>query len=378
MRLLAEIAAHLVEYLLEHRQQRIDIGFRDDVGLLVDVEQDRLRRDRHRLAQGAGQHRFVLQLFSEEVERLHAIDLAVLQEEGQHLQKVGFARAEEARDPDAVGGAVIVVGLKELLQPLADFACDDIFVEFDTEAGLIVGLDDAVNRTIYGLEKNVAQRLGHRSNLVVQDIESTVIFVVMKPPEEVERGARRQGMGIAAGEEQHGRLVFGGALQVVQHVVRANVGVNLAHPRQENHVVWGGFDCLADFWDQVGLRVQNGLQKFADLVFSRVGLDVEDLVQNATFFQDRYRQVVKTQVQYADTRMANARHKIGPILVHGQPFLCGIGADEEWHLVSEALLGQEPLARHDLEKVFGTFLAAIGRAQNLSPALARPGKIKIS
>ena len=40
--LLAEIATHLVKDFNEHRQQSIDLALADDVGLLVDVEQDAL------------------------------------------------------------------------------------------------------------------------------------------------------------------------------------------------------------------------------------------------------------------------------------------------------------------------------------------------
>ena len=57
--LLAEVAAHLVEDLDEHRQQGIDLVFADDVGLLVDVEQDALRWDGNGLFQGRAQQLIV-------------------------------------------------------------------------------------------------------------------------------------------------------------------------------------------------------------------------------------------------------------------------------------------------------------------------------
>ena len=43
--LLAVITTHLVEDFDEHREQGVDLGLADDVGLLVDVEQDAFRGD---------------------------------------------------------------------------------------------------------------------------------------------------------------------------------------------------------------------------------------------------------------------------------------------------------------------------------------------
>ena len=57
--LLAKVAAHLIEDLDEHRQQGIDLVFADDVGLLVDVEQDALRWDGNGLFQGRAQQLIV-------------------------------------------------------------------------------------------------------------------------------------------------------------------------------------------------------------------------------------------------------------------------------------------------------------------------------
>ncbi|MNV83116.1 hypothetical protein D3C71_1768970 [compost metagenome] len=41
--LLAVITTHLIEDFDEHREQGVDLGLADDVGLLVDVEQDAFR-----------------------------------------------------------------------------------------------------------------------------------------------------------------------------------------------------------------------------------------------------------------------------------------------------------------------------------------------
>ena len=43
--LFAVVAAHFVEDFNEHGQKRIDLGFADDIGFLVDVEQNALRRN---------------------------------------------------------------------------------------------------------------------------------------------------------------------------------------------------------------------------------------------------------------------------------------------------------------------------------------------
>ncbi|MDX5278315.1 hypothetical protein ITH39_24900 [Salmonella enterica subsp. enterica serovar Weltevreden] len=47
--LLAKIAAHLVEDFHKHRKQSVDLSFADNVGLLVDIEQNAFGRDRHGL-----------------------------------------------------------------------------------------------------------------------------------------------------------------------------------------------------------------------------------------------------------------------------------------------------------------------------------------
>lgn len=110
----------------------------------------------------------------------HPIDRAVFQEVSQHLQKVRFTRPKEAGDPNPVGRRVVVVGIEEDRQTFRDFACDDIFVQFDLQARLIVGLDHAINRTINRLEEYLTHTQGHDSNLVVHNVEGAVIAVIMR------------------------------------------------------------------------------------------------------------------------------------------------------------------------------------------------------
>src|SRR6056297_3064934 len=73
-----------------------------------------------------------------------------------------------------------------------------------------------------GLAKMFLREVVIRSDLVVQNVKSTVIFVVMQQPEEIEGSPRRCGVSVAAGKEQDCWLVFGGALEVVEHIVRAD------------------------------------------------------------------------------------------------------------------------------------------------------------
>ena len=96
----------------------------------------------------------VRHLGQEEVERRAAVDHAVLQQQGQHLQQVRFARAEEAGDPDAIGALVVVVGVEKVLQALGDLVGQDVFVELGMQAGFVVGLDDAFD----GAADRVAER----------------------------------------------------------------------------------------------------------------------------------------------------------------------------------------------------------------------------
>ena len=87
--LLAEVAAHLIEDFDEHRQQGVDLALADDVGFLVDVEQNALGRDGDSLFQCcAEQLVFLRNLGQENVERGATVDDTVFQQQSQHFQKV--------------------------------------------------------------------------------------------------------------------------------------------------------------------------------------------------------------------------------------------------------------------------------------------------
>ena len=59
-----------------------------------------------------------------------------------------LARAEEPRDPDAIGGGVVQVGIGEGSQALAHLTGDHVLVEFDLQVPFVIGLDHPVDRAI--------------------------------------------------------------------------------------------------------------------------------------------------------------------------------------------------------------------------------------
>jgi hypothetical protein len=63
----------------------------------------------------------------EEVECRVPVDRTVFQQQGQHLEQVRLAGAEEAGDPDAVGTVVVVVGIQKVIQALGDLVGEDVF-----------------------------------------------------------------------------------------------------------------------------------------------------------------------------------------------------------------------------------------------------------
>ena len=156
--LLAKVAAHLVEDFDEHRQQGIDLVLADDVGLLVDVEQDTLGRDGDGLFQ-RGAQQFIVSgnLGQEDLQSIHITNAAVFQHQGQHFEQVRFAGAEEARQPHAVGTVVVVVGVQEVFQTLGDFVGQYVFAEFGEQVRFVVGLDHAFNGAADGLLKYAVQ-----------------------------------------------------------------------------------------------------------------------------------------------------------------------------------------------------------------------------
>ena len=84
--LLAVVAAHLVEDLDEHSQQRVDLCLADHIRLLVDVEEDALGRNGGRSLEITAQNFVVSTLFKKQIEHRPAIDPAVFEQKSQHLE----------------------------------------------------------------------------------------------------------------------------------------------------------------------------------------------------------------------------------------------------------------------------------------------------
>src|SRR6056297_2996888 len=103
-------------------------------------------------------------------------------------------------------------------------------------------------------------------------------------------------MRIAARKEEHRRRHLRSALEVVQDVVGPNEWVDLAHARQEDHVMRLSLDGGTDPEHNVGSRVEHTLQEVLDLGFLAVGLDFEDPLKDAAFFEDFERDVIKAEI----------------------------------------------------------------------------------
>ena len=84
--LLAVITAGFVKYFDEYRQKRIALGLADDIGFLINVEQNAFRRNGRSLFKRSGKH-FVARYFrAEQFERTRTIDRPVFEDERQHLE----------------------------------------------------------------------------------------------------------------------------------------------------------------------------------------------------------------------------------------------------------------------------------------------------
>ena len=163
--MIAAVPELLVEDLEKDPQDRVASA--DAVGLAVDVEEDNVDIGGGSALDVAGQHG-VLDLAVEELDGASDLsvsrDRAVLQEVGEDLQEVGFARSEEAGDPhpDFAGDVRVSpvvdrfqVGADELSEMNVQLLGDDVLVELLPD-GLAVGLihlDDAVDGTVYLLGK---------------------------------------------------------------------------------------------------------------------------------------------------------------------------------------------------------------------------------
>ena len=155
--LVAVVSAGLVEDLHEHPQQGIGLVFADQGGLLVDVEQQALRRDAVGLVEQRGQ------------EGVGCLGAEALQDAGkvvalhsaekvrEHLQQVRLTGTEETRNPHAIRIGVVRVRLKQLLQSLGRLIGQDVFVHLDAQMAGIVGLDHALDGPLDILGENLGE-----------------------------------------------------------------------------------------------------------------------------------------------------------------------------------------------------------------------------
>lgn len=88
MPLLTVVTAHFVEHFDEHREQGVDLPLADDIGLLIDIEQDALRGNRDRALEIAAQDLVVATLWKKKIQGRRSADFAVFQQQREHLQQV--------------------------------------------------------------------------------------------------------------------------------------------------------------------------------------------------------------------------------------------------------------------------------------------------
>ena len=108
----------------------------------------------------------------------------------------------------------------------------------------------------------------------------------MEQAEQFQRRSCRQRVRVFSRKKHDGRAVFRCALQIVEHVVRPQVGVNLAYARQEDHVVRGFFNAPRNLWNEVRLRVQYALQQLFELRLFRFGFNLKNLLEYSPIFED--------------------------------------------------------------------------------------------
>ena len=105
--------------------------------------------------------RIIRKLLAETFYRTLPLHFPVLQEIGQHLQKVGFTTAEEPGNPHADVWRSLVkritIVIEERNEVFLQFFGDDIFIQFlhQNIAGILVNLDHAVDFAVDVLLEHV-------------------------------------------------------------------------------------------------------------------------------------------------------------------------------------------------------------------------------
>ena len=157
--IVSEVAAAFIENLDEYLEQRVSLVLGDQGRLLVNIEEQALRRDGCGFFQRGGEQR-VVGLAEEALayplarERL---TLHVAKKVREHLEQVGLTGAEEARDPHAVGICVVGVLLQQRCDALRGVVGEDILLDLGPEVVGVVGLDDALDRAGDVLEEDLVE-----------------------------------------------------------------------------------------------------------------------------------------------------------------------------------------------------------------------------
>ena len=138
-----------------------------DEALNIDVEQDRFGFGTSSPIDLHKGSRIILEFLPEQLHGIGITDGTVLQDVGEHLQKVGFTASEEAGDPHThicgrhiKGIAVVVKKGRKMLPKLLG---DDILPNFllDDFVFFLVDLDDTVDRAVDVIMEHMLYSHGH-------------------------------------------------------------------------------------------------------------------------------------------------------------------------------------------------------------------------
>jgi hypothetical protein len=66
-----------------------------------------------------------------------------------------LTRTEETGDPDTVGVSLVEIAFAELGKPLVHLAGDNVFLQLGAKVTCVVGLDDALDGAVDGLEEQL-------------------------------------------------------------------------------------------------------------------------------------------------------------------------------------------------------------------------------
>src|ERR1022692_3629521 len=130
------------------------------------------------------------------------------------------------------------------------------------------------------------------SSLLFQDVLGSVVLIVLESPEQYQRRPQRVGLLISARKEHEHRLARYNALQIIEHVVRADVREDLADTGEEEDVEVALGELGADRGRDVELRVEHPLEQLAEVVLLLLWFEGGQAVPDAGLFEDLNRQVV--------------------------------------------------------------------------------------